>query len=101
MQLPDIEQMNVTQALETYRDLKAELAPTLDMMKQLERFIKSEVLASGELIQIDGAKTAFRKGYTRSSWDNKSLRGYAAAHPEILEFCKETEVGPAVSIKLE
>ena len=97
----DIESLTVEQALEAYRDMKIELAPTLDTLKRLEYHIKSEVLATGELLKIDGAETAFRKGYTRTSWDNKALRGYAAAHPEIMSFCKETEVGPSVQIKVK
>lgn len=100
MKIDDISKLNVEEALAAYRDMKIELAPTLKVMKHLEKFIKSEVLSTGELIQVDGAKTAFRKSFTRSSWDNKALRGYAAAHPEILDFVKETEVGPTVSIKL-
>ena len=74
---------------------------TLALMKTLEKHIKAEVKQTGELVMVDGAYTKFGKGYTRTSWDNKGLRGYAVAHPEIMEFCKETEVGPTVSIKIE
>ena len=100
MQTVKIQQMDVHEALEAYRDMKIELAPTLDTLKKLERKIKSHVLETGELIEIEGAKTAIRKGYTRMTWDGRALKGYAAAHPEILDFAKETNINSSVSIKL-
>lgn len=95
-----IEDMSPAAALEVYRDLKAEIAPMLARAKRLEKFIKTEIMATGELIEVECAKTSFRKGYIRSSWDNKQLRGYAVAHPEVLSFVKETNVSPTVVIKL-
>ena len=50
--------------------------------------------------EAHGVKVAYRKGYIRASWDNNKLKGYAVAHPEILPFCKETEVAPSVSVSI-
>lgn len=79
------------------RELKAELAPMLDMIARREKKIKDALLELGEKPEVDGVKVTFksgRSGYTRSTWNNKLLRGYAVAHPEILAFVKETEVSP-------
>lgn len=80
------------------RELKAELAPMLDMIARREKKIKDALLELGEKPEVDGVKVSFRSGYVRSSWNNKSLRGYAAAHPEIMEFVKESEVSPSVAL---
>lgn len=58
--------------------------------------IKAEVLAIGASIRGGNYQAVLSKG--RVSWDTKSLDGYAAAHPEILPFRKETS--PSVSIRV-
>ncbi len=50
-------------------------------------------------IEAHGVKVAYRRGYTRTSWDNKALTGYAAAHPEILPFRSESEVAPVLGVR--
>ena len=92
--------MNLEDKLTQYRDLQIELKPILEQLKALEREIKAEVLDTGQLPDVEGIKVQLRKGYTRSTWDNKLLRGYAVAHPEILEFVKETQVRGSVSLKV-
>jgi len=94
--------MDIYEALETYRDLKVELGPTLELLSRLEKKIKLHVAETGEILEVDGARTKVRRGYVRSTWDNKGLRGYAAGgHPEILKYLTETDVRPGVSIKIK
>ena len=92
--------VNLELLLEMYRDMKTELQPALDQLKAIENDIKKHVKETGEVAEIDGASVSLRHGYTRTSWDGKALKGYAAAHPEILEFCKERQVGPSAVIKV-
>lgn len=92
--------MSIKDKIQAYKDIHLELAPLIEQMKSLEKEIKAEVLETGQIPDVNGVKIQIRKGYVRSSWDNKSLRGYAAAHPEILEFVKETEVKASVSMKV-
>jgi len=96
----NINNMNIQEALEKYRDLKTELSIKLDTLNQLKFHIKKLSLSSGEIVKVDGASTSFRKGYVRSSWDNRGLRGYAVAHPEILTFVSETRTSATVYIRL-
>jgi hypothetical protein len=86
--------------IQKYRGMYFELKPLLEQMKKLEKEIKSEILGTGKVPEVKGVVIQIRKGYLRSSWNDKSLRGYAAANPEILEFVKETQVKPSVSIRL-
>lgn len=70
-------------------------------LAQLESEIKKLVVSLGTPIVVAGcARATYRRGYTRTSWNGKALKGYAAAHPEILEFKKETQIKPSVSIKM-
>ena len=84
-----------------YRDMKWELQPAVDKLKLLEKEIKKYAMDTGEVAEIDGASVSIRKGYTRSRWNGKALTGYGAAHPEIMQFCTEREVGPAAVIKVK
>lgn len=95
------EHQDIEVMLIAYRNAEQEIAPLLAELKELGGRIKKHILETGELVRVEGANTSFRKGYTRSSWDNKGLRGYAVAYPEVLDFLKETEVGPAVSIRVD
>jgi hypothetical protein len=89
------------EALELYRDMFQELAPQIKRLKELEKQIKISILESGEVVNVDGVKVGFRKGYTRSTWDNARLQGYAVAHPEILIFATKKEVKPTVTISIK
>ena len=87
--------------LAQWRNLKSTLQPTLELLNDLENKIKSRVTDLGEPVRISGASATIRNGYTRETWDGKALNGYAAAHPEILQFRSETAVKPAVVLKME
>ncbi len=70
----------------------AELNMTLSI---LEAQIKAQVLEAGRTIK--GSLHSFTFSKPRISWDSKGLDGYAAAHPEILQFRKEGS--PSVSVR--
>jgi hypothetical protein len=91
---------DLNKMLEQYRDMKTELQPAIDAMRDLEKRIKTHVLDTGEFGDVDGIIVATRRGYTRKSWNGKALEGYAAAHPEIMQFCTVSETRPSVSIKV-
>lgn len=57
--------------------------------------IKVEVLVAGASIKGDNLQAVFSKG--RISWDTKALDGYAAGHPEIIQFRKVGD--PSISIR--
>lgn len=84
---------DTTALLSEWRSIKDSIQPQLDRLKHLETRIKSHCLETRGLPWLPNvAKTSFRKGYIRSSWNNKGLRGYAVVNPEILIFLKETSV---------
>jgi hypothetical protein len=62
--------------------------------------VKTEVLKRGKTFKCDYGEAKFRKGYVRTSWDTKKMEGYAADHPEILQFKKETQVKPNVTVSI-
>lgn len=57
--------------------------------------IKQEVVAGGSSVKGNFLQAVWMKG--RVSWDTKALDGFAAGHPEIVQFRKEGE--PSVSIR--
>ena len=89
------------QLLMEYRDAKIELQPILAELKNMEKHIKTLVMETGEVAEVDGCAVSIRNGYTRTSWNGKALQGYAAAHPEIEQFRKSSEVKPAAVIKVK
>jgi hypothetical protein len=60
----------------------------------LEAEIKAEVLAHGESMKGRHFQAVWSQG--RVSWDDKGLRGYAKAHPELLEFRKQGEASVSI-----
>ena len=70
----------------------AELNMTLSI---LEAQIKAQVLEAGRTIK--GSLHSFTFSRPRVFWDTKGLDGYAAAHPEILQFREEGS--PSVSVR--
>ena len=92
--------------LKIYRDMKIEIAMPLEQLYTIETAVKQaarlRVQATGErntFMAVDGARiksTPPRR--PRVTWNTAALDGYAAAHPEILEF--RTEKWAAPSIKL-
>jgi hypothetical protein len=93
-------ELTLSDKLELLIEMKCEIAPQLQTIKDLETEIKEEVLATGEIPQAEGAKVTIRSGYRRASWDTKALEGFAAAHPEILVFKQEKAYPPSVSIRI-
>ena len=80
-------------------DIEAEFADktmvvTADI-QAIEAEIKQEVVSGGETVKGDYLMAVYAKG--RVSWDTKALDGYAAAHPEVAQFCKVGD--PSVSIR--
>ena len=69
-------------------------------LNNLREEIVTSVLELGHTVDTVYARATYRKPSTRTSWDNKALDGYAAAHEEILQFRKESSVKPSVAIKL-
>ena len=86
--------------MERYEAMYIELTPLTARMNEIKNEIVARVKEHGEPVKHGNTSATIRKGYSRQSWDGKALSGYAAAHPEILPFCKETQVGPSVSIKV-
>jgi len=63
--------------------------------------IENAVLQDAKSFKCDYGKATYRRESERTSWDNKALLGYAAAHPEIEQFRKVTPVKTAVMISFE
>ena len=61
----------------------------------LERDVKTSVIEVGETIRGQFLMAVWTRG--RISWDTKALDGFAAAHPEVLQFRKTGE--PSVSLR--
>ena len=76
------------------------LAIAQSPLNNLRDEITRRVLEMGQSVSTSLATATYRSPSTRTSWDNKALNGYAAAHEEILQFRKESPVSPSVSIKL-
>lgn len=62
---------------------------------KLTNEIKAEVLQVGATVKSERLQAVYSNG--RVSWDTKALDGYAAGHPELLQFRKEGE--PSISIR--
>ena len=80
-------------------EIEAEFEPKLTSIQahksELETAIKQVVIAEGVTVKGDYHQFVFTKG--RVSWDTKSLDGYAAAHPELLQF--KIVGDPSVSVR--
>jgi len=75
--------------------------PYEEAIKFHTKNIENAVLQDGQSFKCQYGKATFRRESERSSWDNKALLGYAAAHPEIARFQKVTPVKAAVMISFE
>jgi len=62
----------------------------------LRNKVKQEVLEYGATVKHGRYQAVWNRG--RVSWNTKGLVGYAAAHPEILQFRKQGR--PSVSIRV-
>lgn len=80
--------------------LDAEMLPKQQQIGQriaeLEAAVKAGVMAHGATVKGARLQAVYMKG--RESWDTSKLGGYAAAHPEILQF--RTFGQPSVSIRV-
>lgn len=88
------------QLMDWYNLVYQEIRPLDEELKRLKAAIVSRVKVMGETVEHGNVKATYRGGYTRVTWDGKALDGFAAAHPEILTFRKETTTSPSVSIKV-
>lgn len=82
-------------AIKSLDAMRVEIQPMLDAIKEQEDAIREHVLKTGELHD----RVQIRDEYTRVSWDSRALEGFASAHPEILQFRKESTVKRTVVIK--
>ena len=82
------------------RKLEEALTKRKERLDALEKEIKIAVVEEGHSERGFGISVTFRSGYVRNSWDNDKLEGFAAVHPEILPFRKQTDVNPSVSMKV-
>ena len=62
---------------------------------KLRELIKEDVLEHGSTVKGEHIMAVWNKG--RESWDTKALKGYAAAHPDVLQLKKVGE--PSVTIR--
>ena len=94
-----LESVMTPEIKEKLAEIDAEFDPKVDDLTQkrsmLEAEIKQEVLAAGR--SIKGTYHNFSWPKPRVSWDTKALSGYAAGHPEILQF--RAEGSPSVSVR--
>ena len=62
---------------------------------KLRELIKKDVLEHGSTVKGEHIMAVWNKG--RESWDTKALKGYAAAHPDVLQLKKVGK--PSVTIR--
>lgn len=87
---------DVKQAIDfIHAELDPKIHDLLDEISGQEAMIKEYVLTVGYTVKGDHHMAVYSKG--RTSWDTKSLEGYAKAHPELLVF--KSEGKPSVSIR--
>lgn len=95
----EIEKAIPQEVKDQIEDIKAELQPKLDHLNQeiqlYEGRLKEYVSVTQETLKGEYHMFVWSKG--RTSWDTKSLEGYAKAHPELLVF--KSEGKPSVSIR--
>lgn len=93
-----IERVLTPEIKEQLAEIDAEFDPRIDELNQskaiLEAQIKAQVLEAGRTIK--GSLHSFTFSRPRVSWDTRGLDGYAAAHPEILQFRKEGSASVSV-----
>lgn len=79
--------------------LDEEYTPALEAaqarLDELAGVVKSEVLAEGKSVKGELYHAVLVKG--RESWDGKKLEGYAAVHPEVMQF--RVVGAPSVTIR--
>jgi hypothetical protein len=98
------EMMRATVALEVEAgrlqdELDQAREPYQEKMAALEEKIKAATLELERPANVGGVQVTYRRGYTRTTWDSRALKGYAAAHPEIDDFKSEKYIKPHVGFK--
>ncbi|NOZ27984.1 MAG: hypothetical protein GXP39_08030 [Chloroflexi bacterium] len=92
---------DIRRAIDELNQQLAELeAPYRERLDDLTHMIEYQAKLEGitGTVKTEWATIRYRSGYTRRTWNDKMLMGYAQAHPEILAFVKETHVPPKISI---
>ena len=82
------------------QQLQEAIAQRREKLDELELEIKAAVLEQARSEKGYGITATYRSGYVKNSWDNAKLEGFAAAFPQILEFRKQSNVGPSVAMKV-
>lgn len=72
------------------------LEATEENITALENEIKTEVLLYGESVTGGMYRASYTQG--RVSWDNEGMTKYAALHPDVLQFRKQSQ--PVVSLRV-
>lgn len=94
---------DIRDAVRKYRELvyevEAEFSDKLEAANtkqtEIEQAIRDAVVNHGQTVRGEYLTAVYMKG--RVSWDSGALEGYAAAHPEIIQFRKEG--APSVSLR--
>ncbi len=94
-----VEVEHAVECLQVYLDYRAMLQEQLDKLALLERRAKDAVMRAEAAVMAKGYVAEIVQGSKRSRWDNKGLRGYAKAHPEVLDFLTESTSKPYVRIR--
>ncbi len=80
--------------------LDSEYKPVLERAHEniaaLENEIKTDVLLHGESVSGGMYRATYMQG--RVSWDNEGMTSYAASHPDVLQFRKQSQ--PIVSLRV-
>lgn len=85
------------QLAEIEAEFAAPLQAAQDAAAALEAEIKSEVVQAGATVKGAHLMAVWNKG-REGSWDGEKLKGYAAAHPEIMVF-KKPDGQPTCTIR--
>ncbi len=75
------------------------IQPLQAQLDALETQIGVIICDLAQSAKTDAATVSYVKHSVRITWDGAKLAGYAAAHPEINQFKRETEVPASVRIK--
>lgn len=75
------------------------IQPLQSQLDTLEAQIGAIVCDLATSAKTDAATVSYVKASMRTTWDGAKLAGYAAAHPEINQFKRETEIPASVRIK--
>ena len=92
----DATPMTIKRKLRTIERVYApKLDAARDRISDLTASIRTDTVSYGESVKNAGYHAVYAAG--RTTWETQKLDGYAAAHPEILEFRKDS--GPYVTIR--